>query len=833
MTSWLEWLLDLQSIRIAEDAPLLLQWDRKAPAWLIFAIALSGLAFIAMVYRRERTTRQRRAVLAVIRSGVLLLVLAVFCKPSLVLQRNRTEPSFVALLVDRSASMASTDSYSPEDPRNLPVRLAAATGLGDSDLIATLPRLDLVKAALVHNDAAPLRALLQTNGVQFASFSADVEPVAFAESVDAVETLVGGLQDMRADGFATDLASAIHRVLETSAGRRLAAIVVASDGRSTREGDLRQALDVAAGRQIPIYPVRIGSRLSPVDVEVGPLRGPQAVFLHDILAIEAQVGTLGELTEPLDIELRLIELEPGSQQGKVVATEQFHVDSDSTAARIVELRTKPDRTGLIRYRVEASPAPNERILINNADHVDVTVTDDRLRVLYVEGYPRYEYRYLKNALLRERSMDISVLLIEADEQFVQEGTTPLRRFPDTPEELNRYDVVLFGDVDPRGGWLTQGQMLMLLDFVANEGGGFAAIAGERFTADRYLGTPLERLIPVVLDPAATSRESSRAVTGFRAKITPDGYSSRAFRFAPTPEENRRAIDTLPELFWYARTLGAKPGALVLAEHPGVPNPRGAGGMPLVVVSQYGAGRLFFQATDDTWRWRRHTGELMHDSYWVQVVRTLMRSTRVSRSDRKYVLRADRRSYPYGTPVHVQAEVFDPQLLRDHAESLPVGVFRHDLGVADAGSEPSSRRTASLRNLVAEVSLSRLSSESNLFEGTLIPPGSGNFDVTPLATGWRPTDVDGRAVLTFRVEKPDLEMRRPAADVATLENIAAATGGRLLELDELEEGFAGIRDRRLQVPDDLAEPLWDSKLVLILFSGLLALEWLLRKSAGLL
>lgn len=832
MTSLLQWLLDLQSIRLAEDAPLLLQWDRKAPAWLIFAIALSGLAFIAMVYRRERTTGSRRTVLAIVRSAVLLLVLAIFCKPSLVLQRNRIEPSFVALLVDSSASMAATDVYTSDDPPGLARRLADAAGLDAAAEVESRPRLHLVQSALTRNDGAAVRKLLEVNGVQLAAFSGAVEPVAFADSANSADVLTDAVRTLSAEGFVTDVAGAIQRVLETSEGRRLAAIILATDGRSTRDGSLREALDVAAGRQVPIYPVRIGSGVSPVDIEVGPLRAPQAVFLHDILAIEAQVGVLGDLAEPLSLAIRLIELAPGSEEGEVVATEHLHVDSESTSATAVELRTKPERTGLMRYRVECTAAPNERLLINNADHVDVTVTDDRLRVLYVEGYPRYEYRYLKNALLRERSMDVSVLLIEADEQFVQEGTAPLRRFPDTPEELNRFDVVLFGDVDPRAGWLTQSQMLMLLDFVANEGGGFAVISGERSTPHRFLGTPLERLVPVVLDPSVSHREPSHALTGFRAKLTPEGYSSRPFRFAPTPEENRRAIEALPELFWFARTLGAKPGAMALAEHPTVPNPRGAGGMPLVVMGQYGAGKLYFQATDDTWRWRRHTGELLHDSYWVQVARTLMRPTRVTQADHKYVLRADRRSYPYGTPVHLQAEVFDPQLLRDHPVALPVGMFR----ILGAGGEQAGGpRTVppSLRNLIAEVSLTRLSSESNLFEGSWIPSGPGNFDVSPVPSRFRSAEVDGRGALSFRVENPDLETRRPAADATAMETIATVTGGRVLQLDELEEGFATIRDRRLQVPDDLIEPLWDSKLALMLFTGLLALEWVLRKSSGLL
>jgi hypothetical protein len=132
----------------------------------------------------------------------------------------------------------------------------------------------------------------------------------------------------------------------------------------------------------------------------------------------------------------------------VVATQTVTLSPEKPDVRL-ELRTTPTEPGVHEFRVQAAAVPNERVIANNADAVQVKVIDDRVRVLYVEGYPRYEYRYLKNALVRERTVDLSVLLLEADERFVQEGTTPIRRFPDTPEELNRYDVLLFGDVDPK------------------------------------------------------------------------------------------------------------------------------------------------------------------------------------------------------------------------------------------------------------------------------------------------------------------------------------------------------------------------------------------------
>jgi len=291
------------------------------------------------------------------------------------------------------------------------------------------------------------------------------------------------------------------------------------------------------------------------------------------------------------------------------------------------------------------------------------------------------------------------------------------------------------------------------------------------------------------------------------------------------------FDSLPELYWVARTLGPKPGASVLAEHPTLRT--AAGPMPVVVAGRYGAGKLFFQATDDTWRWRRHNGELLHDSYWVQVARELMRDTRASQ-DRRYVLRTDRRTYAYGEPVRIQVEFFDAQLLSQQHDTLPVAVEvqsskfedRKDMGVA-----PSLNFELRTSDFAARFDVHRIGPQSSVFEGAYVPPHPGGFSLEAADISPRPGDRS--ASVLVRVERPDLEARRPEADYEALERIAAATGGRVLELDQLESEFATVRDRSVQIPDDVVETLWDSKLVLVLFVLMISTEWGLRKAFGLL
>ena len=816
MTRLIEWLLDLENIRLGRDAPLLLKWESEFAGWMLLGFALTALAWVTLTYRRERTSPGRRVALAVVRCGVIGLVVAMLCRPSLVLQRNRVESSHVAVLVDTSTSMAMRDSYTDEA---VAATIARGAGLDAGADLHAHSRLELLQAAVARDEAAALVRLLEHNAIQLYTFSGELEPRSYSDSPATLTPLVEAIRSVKADGMSTDLAQAIRQVIDKAQGRRLAAVILASDGRSTQPTSLKDALDLAAGRQIPIFPLRIGSPDPVRDIEVGPVRAQDGVFVNDIMAIEVQLSFRG-LSESTPVDIALVD----ERNGATVARQTVAIGPTPGSAT-VELRTKPTHGGATRYRVEATALAGETNTQNNAERVDVVVLEGGLRILYVEGYPRYEYRYLKNALVREQTMEISGLLIEADEQFIQEGTNPIRRFPDTPEELNRYDVVLFGDVDPRGGWLTTAQMNMLLDFVGNEGGGFGLIAGERASPHRYVGTPLEKLIPVFIDSAFLGRYDAPLVAGYRPRLTAEGQRSRVFRFAADRAANLTLFDSLPELYWVARTLGPKPGAAVWADHPTMRTATGA--MPVVVSGRYGAGKLFFQATDDTWRWRRHNGELLHDSYWVQVARELMRDARASQ-DRRYVLRTDRRTYAYGEPVRIQVEFFDAQLLSEQHDTLPMTLTEFG-ATGDREREPLGN--GDVPSLAARFDLHRSGPQSSLFEGTWIAPHPGGFSVEAADIASGPGERS--ASVLIRVERPDLESRRPEADHEVLERVAAATGGRVLELDQLEGDFSTIRDRSVQIPDDVIETLWDSKLVLVLFTLMITMEWGLRKAFGLL
>ncbi len=280
------------------------------------------------------------------------------------------------------------------------------------------------------------------------------------------------------------------------------------------------------------------------------------------------------------------------------------------------------------------------------------------------------------------------------------------------------------------------------------------------------------------------------------------------------------FSSLPDLYWIVRNLGARPGASVLLEHPSL-HAEGER-MPVVVTGRYGGGKVFFQGTDDTWRWRRHTGEWIHDSYWVQVVRWLMPGARLAQ-DRRFVLRTDKRVYRYGTAVRVQVDISDTRLLSVQGDTIGLTVQPVALNSAAGVSGPAGESE--------RITAHRIGRDAGVFEAAYVPPRPGSFmivaeELTTPETGKPPS-------VSVRIEQPDLEAKYPEADHETLERIAGATDGRVLELDELVAGFAELKDRSVLIPDDIVEPLWDSKLILILFALIITVEWTLRKWWGVL
>lgn len=752
--------------------------------WNLLLI-VAAITLVLWVYRREGKTRRWRTVLGAARLTILLMLITLLNRPSLTLTRARVEPSVLAVLVDDSVSMR--------------VRDVEATGSAERQ-----SRLDAAIELLTARDAALLKALGAMHELRYFRF--DREAVA----IDLADGLTP-LRELEPRGASTAVAEAVRSALAELQGQNLAGVVVLTDGKDAPSRADAAALESVKQSGVAIYPIPIGGGQEPRNVEVQSVVAQDVAFAGDIANIVAVVRAVGA-DGPQQVRLRLTDrngnpvLNPDGRP--VTASAEILPDQPTE----VELQLETIDPGTLELLVEAEPDPAEIDADDNRRPVQIEVIDSKIAVLYVDGYPRWEYRYLKNQLIRDSTVDTSVLLTSADPTFAQEGDRPIQRFPVTIDELLDYDVVVFGDVSPQQ--FSDGQLQLLEAFVGDKGGGFGMIAGPRDSPWSWRGTPVERLLPVevVAEPSpAQDAVGATIAEGYRPVLTDAGRESGMFRFEAERAANEEFLRTgIQPLFWHADGLVAKPGVgEVLAQHPSASAPDGRPA-PLLVAGRYGAGRTVFDAMDETWRWRYYTGEQVFDTFWVQQLRYLARGRKLGQ--RRMTLSVQRPSYELGEQVQVELRLLDPALSRQLPDRL-------DLEVRDEQGRPVQTSHLIRRGEGAE---------AERYTASIPAQRIGNFSVVlPPMTG-----ENRELTAPMIVQVPQLELDRPIVDRDNLQRLAEDTGGRLVSLNEARSLPEIIPNVARRIPIVSEQSLWDAPLALALFALLITAEWVGRKVAGL-
>ena len=273
-----------------------------------------------------------------------------------------------------------------------------------------------------------------------------------------------------------------------------------TDGQTTDGEPLAKAAELAARKGVPLYTVGLGSPEPARDLELTELLVDDVVFVDDLVRFQAKLSARGFAGQ--EVVVRLKERDPGSTDPKAAQRARDRCEFDAPPdgqPPAVEIGHRPKETGEITYILEVEPRPRELQTENNRIERTVNVRKEKLKVLFVDSEPRYEYRYLKNYLEREETIDLSVVLLSSDPEYSEQDRSALPTFPAAKDELFAYDVVLIGDADP--SFLSQSQMQNLSEFVTEKGGGLLFIAGENFNPLGYRGTPLELLLPIELADA--------------------------------------------------------------------------------------------------------------------------------------------------------------------------------------------------------------------------------------------------------------------------------------------------------------------------------------------
>lgn len=766
-----------------------------------FMLTVAGLALIIYVYRQEGRSRNVRISLGVLRAALLGLVLVLLNKPVVQLVQSRTEASVLAIMVDDSISMRVRDAtLGPEGSEPLG-RLEAAASLmsgQDQKLIRDLSKTHNLKFYRFDSSATPLISA----GVSPTTSPSAQTPEQLATAQAAV------LNDLKPQGQNTQVAKSIRAVLDDLQGQRLAGIVLLTDGRDTPAQSLAATLSQINDANAKVFPIVVGSEKAPTNISIQSVSAQESAFKGDFVNVRVNVRGSG-FSPGQTVAIQLKDKKTGAalRDPSGMPVEQT-ITIDGDAPTEAELLFKAEAVGNMDLVVEAAKQSGEIDDEDNSRELQVAVLDAKINVLYVDGYPRWEYRYIKNEMIRDQTVDISCLLTSADPSFRQDGDKPITRFPENLEELIDYDVVIFGDVDSRQ--FSDAQLQLVADFVNKRGGGFGMVAGPRWSPLAYKGTPIEPLLPVNVSRVQPD-DGVPITTGFKLALTKDGAASSIFRFFPDRAANEKFMkEGIQSLFWYQKGITAKAGiGEVYAEHPIETGPDGRKA-PILVVGRSGAGRTLFSAIDDSWRWRFYTGESVFDTYWVQQLRYLARSKKLGQ--RRVTLASVRPVYELGEQVRVTMRVLDPQLLQQLPEQLRVDIV-------DATGR-----------VIRQESLIRQEGQPDLYALSYSADQIGKFVVRlgAIVGGTEPME------LPIEVAVPRLELSQPQIDRGTLQRIATETRGQIVELNKAREVLPGLIPSAAKIiPIHNDQPLWDAPLALLLFVFLITAEWLLRKLYGML
>jgi uncharacterized membrane protein len=771
------------------------------PLWVVVLVIAPLLGAVAYFgYARETLPQVVRWTLVGLRFAALAVLCGVLARPVLVERREEIFAPEVALLLDDSASMRREDAYAGDQ--------AARQGLTRLGFAAEAsPPRSAVAQAVWQRELAPL---WQRRGY-----------AARLHRFDETLHSLGAEESLEGRGQSTHLGDAVLRAIQGARGRNLTEVVVLSDGRANGGTATLEAARLAAAAGVPVHTLVIGDTRPERNAVLELLDAPQSALEGDELSFGLRLTGRGSAAGE-GAEVLLEELEGSGPGERARLLDQREIELEAAGRRLV-LVAPPGpadpATGLRRFRLRIPVLEGETLLDDNQASVAVRTSPEKVRVLYVEGYPRWEYRRLALDFLKRSESDIEFRgwLASASPGFPQEhsvGVPPLAALPTSSEELlEQFDVVILGDVNPQRLFpdpaLGDAFLEALRDFVV-AGGGLLLQAGEVDNPRAFLGTALEDVLPVTIDAGGDLLAPWDSTQSFRPQLEQPTDPHEIVRLDPDVERNRALWEQdggLPPQFWFAPVTRAKPGSEVLLRHPSEENAFGR--RPLLVSGYFPEGRTLFLAFDESWRWQYRFGSVHFERFWKNALRWLSLG-RLRSGDRRFRIEAERSRYDLSERIVIEARVLDEDFRPTDLPDYPV-TFEGPAG------RPES------------LVLPAVPDRPGLFRGGLQVERPGSY------RAWIEIDGQRRSSTDFEVVLPSREAAEPSPDpqgLAALSSLTGGTAATLADLDRLLAPFPGGEERREPISSRLVD-VWDRWATLLVVLGLLAVEWILRKRHDLL
>ncbi len=837
-----------------------LQWLNLPESWGVFvliAIIAALVSGVFWLYRNELNTCPKpiKKLMAGLRLAVLLLLLAMYLKPSIFYQQvNEIKPT-IAVLRDRSLSFDRADKYPDETIAN---DLASATGLEPQQLVdGSVSRASLVNRVF---DAQPelLTELRQKASVKVIDFATDNQPSGLISAIgteqtkgsddaamDAASDSSGNSDDstdasgvapstlktmppLVADGLGTDLAQALQGVLDD--GDNPSAILLVSDGQHNGSKDPREVAARAAELGVPIYVVGVGDPRPPKNLAVTEVYVRERAYPNEPFEVESVLQTTHrEQTQlPARVEVRLLQRKIDERSGRAqepqtIQTVQADVPDQGGRVR-VNFDHVLNLPGQYVYTVEVESVDGEIELTDNArSSSQLEVVDDQVKVLLVSGLPSWDYQQLQRLLQRDSTISLSCWLQSMDETRPQEGDAPISRLPRSIEELGQYNLVIMMDPNPQEfdrSWVN-----LLKDYCRYKAGGLLFVCGPQYTGEFVTMNRLRDirdLLPVRLGDNEFI-DSIQALASARddqaGQMLPVGHNldHPAMSFRNDAAQTEQIWNSMPGVYWNFPAIAAKPTARVLLERGDQVNSEG--NQPLLVDGRFGSGTVMYMGFQDTWRWRSVGVQAQYfDRFWIQMVRYMVENRSLQGSRRGFI-DAEKNEFELGDRITLIGRVLDSSF-KPLTEPVVETMVKSDDG------------------RLQKVEMKMLPQQEGSYEAIFVAQRTGTYQATINIPDANEED-DLIEPISFRVVPPNAESGVWWLNEKLLTEIAERSGGQYVSLARISELPAQLpaSSRRVEL-NSPPKPFWDINatlrwLALGLPVGLLSIEWILRKAYKLL
>jgi len=752
--------------------------------WIVFIALLLG-AFGWCVYRYPSAHRdlpgRRRALLASLRIALFLLLLFILLQPVVSFTvENRLRRTLVAL-IDKSASM---DIQDPRLEEADVKRAEIVTGKSGADA-AHVSRAELVRSALENKPLELLDKLKKRYDVEFVTFDRDVAPATESQALEEASPDDPARQ-------ATAIGDAIRDVLNRKRGQPMAGIFLATDGANNSGSEPLDAAAAAAQDKNPLYIYGVGIT-SPRDVIVDSVFTPEVAFVKDEVQVTVRVRAQGLKGQTGRLSLKLGDEEVASKE----------VDFSVEGEQAIPMTFTPQKPGEVELTASIPPREDETVKDNNSATQRLRIIDSKIKVLFVEDTPRWEFRFVQSVLLRDRRVDAKFLLLEADPALSEAADSPyIAKFPATKEDLFKYDLVIIGDVNARA--LTPEQVDSITEFVSKFGGAVVFIAGKQNDPDSYAGTPLAKLLPVELEISGASRLGTARPTTLA--LTSFGLTSPMLKLSPNEQESAQIWRDFPPIQWIYRVARAKPGAQVLLEDTDPAKATRFGRMPAMALQQYGVGQVLFIGTDNTWRWRQDSGIAYYPLLWGQIVQRMALAHLLGGSKRTQ-LSVDKQRYNTGDRVTVFARLYD-----ENFEPVKQPSVNGFYTVQTAPGQPEAPKQS--------VQLRALPDQPGMYRGDFVAVTPGNYKFA--------VESDPATAIDFAAAKSRFELGETAMNEPLLKEMARISGGAFFREEDLATLPEKLSEKDERVTRVVDAELWASPFYFLLVAGIVITEWALRK-----